>query len=340
MERNKKMGKLLIGILLACLLMFLVTGCGEEYTVTIQDMGETTEVTATSRQSVEDVLEDAGITLGENDETDPAPDEKISGDTEIVVKRFAAVTVVGTDGTEYPVECVGGTVADAIAEAGITLEDGQTPDVDEDEYLTDGMTITIIQATAVNLTADGQTSAVYTNADTVEAFLAEQEITLGENDRVTPEASSAITEGMEIKVQRVEIKEETVTEEIAYSTETQNSDSLASGTTETKQAGVNGSKDVTYRVTYVDGTEESREAISENVTKEPVNEIIVKGTKKASSSSGSSSSGSSSSGSSSSSSSSGGKTVVSTEYYDDCDGSGHGVKIITYSDGTVEEVEY
>lgn len=328
LETSRKLGKLFLGALLACFLMFLVTGCGEEYTVTIQDMGQTMEVTAKSGQKIKTVLEDAGITLGEQDETDPALDEKISGETEITVKRFAAVTVIGTDGAEYPVERVGGTVADAIEAAGITLGEGQTPDVESTEYLTDGMTITIVQATAVNLTTGGKTNTVYTNADTVEAFLAEQQINLGENDRVMPEATAAIAEGMEIKVQRVEIKEETVTEEIAYSTETQNSSSLASGKTETKQAGVKGSKDVTYRVTYVDGTEESREVISETVTKEPVNEIIVKGTKK------------SSSGSSSSNQTSGGKTVVSVEYYDDCDGSGHGIKVITYSDGTMEEVPY
>ena len=34
------------------------------------------------------------------------------------------------------------------------------------------------------------------------------------------------------------------------------------------------------------------------------------------------------------------KTVVSVEYYEDCDGSGHGVKVITYSDGSQEEVPY
>lgn len=34
------------------------------------------------------------------------------------------------------------------------------------------------------------------------------------------------------------------------------------------------------------------------------------------------------------------KTIVKTEYYEDCDGSGHGVKVITYSDGTQKEVPY
>ena len=35
-----------------------------------------------------------------------------------------------------------------------------------------------------------------------------------------------------------------------------------------------------------------------------------------------------------------GRTVVSVEIYEDCDGSGHGVKVITYSDGTQEEVPF
>ena len=32
------------------------------------------------------------------------------------------------------------------------------------------------------------------------------------------------------------------------------------------------------------------------------------------------------------------RTIVRTEIYEDCDGSGHGVKVITYSDGTQEEI--
>lgn len=35
-----------------------------------------------------------------------------------------------------------------------------------------------------------------------------------------------------------------------------------------------------------------------------------------------------------------GKTVTSTEKFDDCDGSGHGVATITFDDGTTQDVEY
>ena len=329
MKKTKKPVKMVLLFMLSCLLMFLMTGCAEEYQVTIQDGKETTEITANSRQNVKDVLEEAGITLGDKDETDPALDEKISGEITILIKRYASVTVVGVDGTEIPVECVGGTVADAVEKAGITLEEGQVLDAEEDEFLTDGMTITVTQQPAVKLTVDGETKNVFTSAKTVEEFLEEQNITLGENDRVSPEQSEAIKNGMKIVVQRVVIKEETVTEDIPYSSETQNSSSLAAGTTQVKQAGQNGSKEVTYRITYINGKEDSREAIDEKVIIQPVNEIIVVGTKQESNYSGGSSGGSS-----------GGKTVVSVEYYDDCDGSGHGIKVITYSDGSMEEVPY
>ncbi len=59
---------------------------------------------------------------------------------------------------------------------------------------------------------------------------------------------------------------------------------------------------------------------------------------------GNSGSGSDNSGSDSGSSTDSGsdsqpaRTVVSVQVYEDCDGSGHGVRVITYSDGTQEEV--
>lgn len=63
MKWNRKAGKALLVAMLAGLLTFLVTGCGEECKVTIQDMNETTEVTANTRQTVKEVLEEAEITL-------------------------------------------------------------------------------------------------------------------------------------------------------------------------------------------------------------------------------------------------------------------------------------
>ena len=61
--------------------------------------------------------------------------------------------------------------------------------------------------------------------------------------------------------------------------EYQDTDELYYDESEVKTAGEAGEKEVTYQVTYVDGVEESREALSEKVTKEPVSEVILQGTK-------------------------------------------------------------
>jgi uncharacterized protein YabE (DUF348 family) len=82
-----------------------------------------------------------------------------------------------------------------------------------------------------------------------------------------------------------------------------------------KTAGVEGEKEVTYQVTYVDGKEESRKAVSEKVIKEPVDRVVTQGTMQR-------------------------RRVVSQQKVEDCDGSGHGYYIITWSDGTVEYKDY
>lgn len=74
-------------------------------------------------------------------------------------------------------------------------------------------------------------------------------------------------------------KEITYTEDIPYETEITEDASKNKGYSETVQEGENGSKEITASVEYVNNIEESREILSSTVTKEPVTEKIVKGTK-------------------------------------------------------------
>ena len=104
------------------------------------------------------------------------------------------------------------------------------------------------------------------------------EVEVDEDDRIEPALTEKIQDGMEITVRRVEVKEEVETEEVPYETEYQDTDSLYQGETQVKTEGTPGEKEVTYLVTYVDGEEESREKDSEEVTKEPVSEVVLRGT--------------------------------------------------------------
>lgn len=70
----------------------------------------------------------------------------------------------------------------------------------------------------------------------------------------------------------------TETEVIKYSTTKQTDKNMKKGTSKTVQEGVNGSKEVTYEVTYdADGKEISRKKVSEKVTKKAVNKIVKSG---------------------------------------------------------------
>ncbi|WP_079710120.1 M23 family metallopeptidase [Paraliobacillus ryukyuensis] len=74
-------------------------------------------------------------------------------------------------------------------------------------------------------------------------------------------------------------KEEVVEEEIAYEKEVQESEDMYKGDSKVTQEGADGTKEVHYSLELVNGQVKEKEVVSEKVTKEPVKEIVVKGTK-------------------------------------------------------------
>jgi uncharacterized protein YabE (DUF348 family) len=314
-----KIAVLMIAVLMtaACL-----AACAKTVNVTVNDMGAKTEVEVKTGMKISEVLDAAKITLGEKDVVEPAADTALTESiTEIVVKRYAKVTVV-KDGVETVVEMVGGTVEDALKEAKITFADGEEPDTDPKSYVKDGMVIGISKEIKVKITVDGETRESTTKATSVEALLEEKGITLGKDDEVSEKLDTKLADGMSIVIKRVEYKEETKTESIDYSTREEYSDSMAEGTGEVTQSGSKGEKTVTYKVKYADGKEESREVVSEKITKEPVDEVVTYGTASSSGNGG------------------GGRYEVSREAFPNCADGSHGYYEIHYSDGSVEYVEY
>ncbi len=68
-------------------------------------------------------------------------------------------------------------------------------------------------------------------------------------------------------------------EEIAYQTEVEESEDMYKGEEEVKQEGENGTVETHYRMEKVNGKTVDMEVLDENVTEEPTNKVIVKGTK-------------------------------------------------------------
>ena len=336
--KTKGITKIAAGFLAALMMALVFTACGgKTIKLNIVDKGANTETEATVGMTVEEVLKKAEIALGEKDETEPKAEDKIAEDTkEIVIKRYAKVTVKQGDESKT-VELVGGRVADALVKSGFKL-DGYTPDVDKDKYLEDGMTINLVKGNSVVLTVDGKTAEYPTKAKTVEEFLKEQKVELGKDDEVSEKLDAAVTDGMKIVVKRVEYKTEEKKEKVEFKKEEVLSDALEQGASELTQKGEDGEKTVTYKVKYVDGKEDSREKVEEKVTKEPVTQIVTKGTGEVNHDYQEPQS--SQEEQSPQEEKPTEKSIVSKQNYPDCDGSGHGYYEILYSDGTTEIQQY
>ncbi|MDO4553729.1 MAG: G5 domain-containing protein [Lachnospiraceae bacterium] len=308
--------KWIILIAMAGLLLAGLSGCQEkQLNVTIKDQQTETQMSVEEGCSVKQALNLAEIDVHSKDEVTPGLNEKITKEnTHISISRYAKVTV-NCDETTKEIELTGAKVEDALETMGITLHKNDYMDHDREAYLTDAMSISVIRRSAVTVVADGNKTKCLTKASTVQELLNEQGVSVGKKDRVKPALTKAVKDGTKVVVKRVSVKKITEKEPVDYGTKTEYSSSMYEGTSKVKKQGKKGEKEVVYQVTYVDGKEESRKAVKETVITEPEDQVVVQGTKKK-------------------------RRIVSRKKVYDCDGSGHGYYIITWSDGTVEYEDF
>ena len=127
------------------------------YTVTVVDDGQARSV-ITTRSDANAILEQAKVEIGADDKVDLSA--FISGeDSTITIYRAKNVTV--SDGEAFSKSIVAaGTVADAVAKSGMTLKQSDVLNFPKDTLLKEGMSISIQIAFPVQITADGETTAV------------------------------------------------------------------------------------------------------------------------------------------------------------------------------------
>ncbi len=113
---------------------------------------------------------------------------------------------------------------------------------------------------------------VSTEKITLGELLATVGYTLTEGDKPSVDTDFVIAANIVINIDKVEYKTETVTEAIAYGSEKIETDTIPRGSTNYISYGETGEKNTTYTVEYVNGEENTRYAVSEEITKWPVNE--------------------------------------------------------------------
>ena len=163
-----------------------------------------------------------------------------------------------------------------LAKSGLTLEQGDEYTVSENKGV---VRATITRAFPVSVTADGQTILVMMTKGTVAKALTLAGLACGQKDRLNYETTAEVFSGMSIQLDRVSGKQIQKTVSIDYTTKEIETSDLYAGETKVQQKGIKGEKTYTYQVTYVNGEETDRELVSEQVTKEPVEKIVLVGTK-------------------------------------------------------------
>lgn len=136
-----------------------------------------------------------------------------------------------------------------------------------------------IPSLSVEISADGLSTLlqVTDTEATVEQVIQQAGVTVGSLDRVSEDMDATVTDGMLVQVDRVAYEEYTVTESIPYKTTYRYSGVLKPDSTKVDRAGRNGERVLTYRKSIVNGEVVSTEKVGDEVVKQAVNKVVLRG---------------------------------------------------------------
>lgn len=252
-----------------------------EHVITLHDDG-VDKGFITKKSTLREALAEQGIRVDKNDRTEPGLDEKLVASSYQVNVYRARPVVIRDGSSETKITTSYRTAKQIAKQANIALhdEDNVTMSVSMNPIY-DGASevMSVVRATPFTFNFYGKTEQNYTQAKTVGGMLKEKGIAMGKDDGISPNTSTPITAGMEIKLWRNGVQTITVDEDIAFGTKQVQDADREVGYKEVQTSGENGKRTVTYEINMQNGVEVSRKEINSNTTKQPVEQVEVIGTK-------------------------------------------------------------
>ncbi|MBR0467963.1 G5 domain-containing protein [Candidatus Saccharibacteria bacterium] len=185
------------------------------------------------------------------------------------------------NGEKLTVKTEAKTVKEAIERAGIVVNDGDKvePGLDT-EINADNFFINIYRARPVIIKDGKITKYLMTASYNMKTIASEAGLLIYDGDEIefVPNEDFLETGVANVyKITRNGGRTLTIEEEIPFIERTEKDYNLDPGVSEVRQLGEVGMKKLSYNVLYVDNVEVSRELISEEITKEPVERIVAVG---------------------------------------------------------------
>ncbi len=191
------------------------------------------------------------------------------------------VTVV-VDGDSRYVRTGADTVGALLEQAEIPVGPADVVTPSPATPVTDGMTVVVRHAIPVTVTIAGEEISLEVIGSTVADALVAAGLDPGRGITVTPPLDAPLYPGMVIETTDVLVRAAEERFEIPYDVVTENDPTLPQGTRSIKRHGEAGSGVRVYRVLVSGGEESARTLVEERVVAEPVSEVVLVGTKRAS----------------------------------------------------------
>jgi uncharacterized protein YabE (DUF348 family) len=270
------------GLMLLVMAGASTKGASDARIVNLFADGEQRTVT-TRAKTIGDLLQRLNFPIQNEDIVEPSKDTLILEDN-TQVNIYRARPVVVNDGDRIITVLTAQRAPRLVAhEAGLNLltEDKAEFERVDDDVLEVGASeqLVVTRSIEVQLNVYGAIKLFRTTATTVEELLKEENILPQDGDTIEPVNVTPISSGMLVSINRKGVKTIVVSEPIAYTSEVQDNADIEAGKTQVQTAGVNGERAVVYEILEKDGIEVSRTVIQEVVLKNPITEVVLRGTK-------------------------------------------------------------
>ena len=139
--------------------------------------------------------------------------------------------------------------------------------------------VKVYKGKKLSITADGKTDIVYVPNGNVCDVLNQLGYKLSDDDILSVDKDSNIEDTDSITIKRVTYRNETETQSVDFETVKKNSKDVDLGKTKVQTEGKQGEALVTKKCKYVDGKKVSSKTVDTKITKEPVDKVVLMGTK-------------------------------------------------------------
>ena len=186
---------------------------------------------------------------------------------------------VDYNGDVQTVSLAKGTVADVLERTGITPAYNGVVEPSLSTPVSDNLVVKVYKGKKLSITADGKTDSVYVPNGNVCDVLNQLGYKLSDDDILSVDKDSNIEDADSITIKRVTYRNETETQSVDFETVKKNSKDGDLGKTKVQTEGKQGEALVTKKCKYVDGKKVSSETVDTKITKEPVDKVVLMGTK-------------------------------------------------------------